>query len=102
LEKAFQIIAEEETLMKSTVVKVSAKSNVKGVAGSITKALEDGYVVEVTTIGAGALNQATKAIAMARGFVANKGRDAITRQGFGDTIIDGQERTVIKQFVSII
>jgi stage V sporulation protein S len=83
-------------------IKVSAKSNVKSVAGSITKTLEGGNVAEVVTIGAGALNQATKAIAMARGFVANKGRDAVVRPGFGDTIIDGGERTVIKQFVSII
>jgi stage V sporulation protein SpoVS len=50
----------------------------------------------------GALNQATKAIAMARGFVANKGRDLVVRPGFGDTTIDGEERTLIKQFVSII
>jgi stage V sporulation protein S len=83
-------------------IKVSSKSNVKSVAGSITKTLEDGNVAEVTTIGAGALNQAVKAIAMARGFVANKGRDLVVRPGFGDTTIDGEERTLIKQFVSII
>lgn len=83
-------------------IKVSSKSNVKSVAGSITKTLEEGNIAEVTTIGAGALNQATKAIAMARGFIANKGRDAVVRPGFGDTVIDGEERTLIKQFVSII
>jgi stage V sporulation protein S len=83
-------------------IKVSSKSNVKSVAGSITKTLEEGSVAEVSTIGAGSLNQATKAIAMSRGFIANKGRDLVVRPGFGDTTIDGEEKTVIKQFVSII
>lgn len=84
------------------VLKVSSKSPVKGVAGSITKALEEGNLVEVQTIGAGALNQAIKACAMARGFVGNKGRDLIVRPGFGETIIDGEERTQIKLFISIL
>ena len=83
-------------------LKVSAKSPVPGVAGSITKALEEGYrVVEVQTIGAGALNQAVKGIAIARGFVANKGRDLIVKPGFGDAIIEGEVRTQIKCYVSI-
>jgi stage V sporulation protein S len=83
-------------------IKVASKSNVKSVAGSITKTLEDGNIAEVTTIGAGSLNQATKAIAMARGFIANKGKDAVVRPGFGDTTIDGEERTVIKQYASLV
>lgn len=89
-------------MAKTVIIKVSAKSNVKSVAGSITKTLEEGNTAEVLTIGAGALNQAVKAIAMTRGFVANKGRDAVTRQGFGDVIIDGEERTLIKQYVTLI
>jgi stage V sporulation protein S len=84
------------------VIKVSAKSSVQGVAGSITKALESGKVVVVSTIGAGALNQAFKATAKARGFVANKGRDLIVRPGFGDTEIDGRELSVLKMYVSLI
>lgn len=83
-------------------IRVSKTSDCKSVAGHITKLLESGKTVEVQTIGAGSLNQAVKAIAMARGFVASKGRDAVTRQGFGDTTIDGEERTLLRQFVSLI
>lgn len=83
------------------VVTVSGKSNAKNTSGYITHLLEEGKTVEVRTIGAAALNQAVKAIAMARGNMALKGRDAITRQGFGDTIVEGEERTVLKQFVSL-
>ena len=83
-----------------SVIRVRANSNPRAVAGSITKILEDGKTAEVQTIGAGALNQATKAIAMSRGFVANKGRDAVVRPGFGDTEIDGKQKTLIRQFVS--
>lgn len=84
------------------VIRVSHGSDVRKVAGSIAKSLEEGITVEVQTIGAGALNQAVKAIAMSRGFVANKGRDAVTRQGFGDTEIDGETKTIMKQYVSLI
>lgn len=83
-------------------IRVRADSNCKAVAGSITKSLEAGKTVEVQTIGAGALNQAVKAIAMTRTNVSRAGRDAVTKQGFGDTMIDGKERTLIKQFVSLV
>ena len=82
-------------------IRVSGKSDCKAVAGSITKSLESGNIVEVCTIGAGALNQAVKAIAMTRGYIASKGYDVVTRPGFADTTIDGEERTVIKQIVSL-
>jgi stage V sporulation protein SpoVS len=83
------------------VVKVKSQSNVGAVAGCITKQLEAGNGVEVRSIGAGSLNQAFKAVAKARGFMALKGKDLIVRPGFGDTIIDGKERTLLVQFVSL-
>lgn len=89
--------------MQTPVLKVSAKSPVKSVARSITKALEEsGTSVEIQVIGAGALNQAIKAVTIARGFVANKGRDLVVRPGFGETEIDGETLTQIKLFVSVI
>lgn len=88
--------------MAKCIIRVKSASDVKALAGSITKALEDGSEVEVQSIGAGAVNQAIKAIAMSRGFIAPKGKDVIVRPGFGETIIDGKEKTVIKQYVSVI
>lgn len=89
-------------MAKQSTIRVKSASDVKALAGSITKSLEEGNEVEVQSIGAGAVNQAVKAIAMARGFIAPKGKDVIVRPGFGETMIDGKEKTVIKQFVSII
>lgn len=85
----------------SIVVRVKSASDVKSLAGSITKALEEHGKVEVQSIGAGAVNQAVKAIAMSRGYIAPKGKDVVVRPGFGETEIAGEEKTVIKQFVSI-
>ena len=87
---------------KVSIIRVKSSSDVKSLAGSVTKALEEQGKVEVQSIGAGALNQAVKAIAMSRGFIAPKGKDVIVRPGFGETIIDGKEKTVIRQFVAIV
>ncbi|MBC7286597.1 MAG: stage V sporulation protein S, partial [Armatimonadetes bacterium] len=54
---------------------------------------------ELQTIGAGALNQAIKSIAIARGFLAPSGIDLICYPAFVDVEIDGQERTAIRLFV---
>lgn len=83
-----------------TVIKVKASSVVKSVAGSIAKSLEQGNTVELISIGAGALNQATKAVILARGFIASRGYDLIVRPGFFITHIDGDEKTCIKQNIS--
>lgn len=54
---------------------------------------------EIQTIGAGALNQAVKAVAIARGFVAPSGVNLICIPAFVDIIIEGEERTGIKLIV---
>ncbi len=54
---------------------------------------------ELQTIGAGALNQAVKAVAIARGFMAPSGVDLICRPAFADITVDGQERTAIRLIV---
>lgn len=83
-------------------IKVAGKSNVKGVAGSITKSLEDNKEVVLTSIGASATNQAIKAIAMARGFMSVKGYDLYVAPGFGNTEIDGEEITAIKLVLKLL
>ena len=55
--------------------------------------------MEIQAIGAGSLNQAIKAIAIARGYVAPSGKDLICIPAFSDIIIDGEERTAIKLIV---
>ena len=81
------------------VLKVSSKSNPNSVAGALAGVIRDHGTVEVQAVGAGALNQATKAVAIARGFVAPQGLDLICIPAFTDIMIDGEERTAIKLIV---
>ena len=81
------------------VLKVSAKSNPNSVAGALAGVIRDHGSAEVQAVGAGALNQATKAVALARGFVAPQGLDLICIPAFTDIVIDGEERTAIKLIV---
>ncbi|HAL00617.1 MAG TPA: stage V sporulation protein S, partial [Exiguobacterium sp.] len=57
------------------VLKVSAKSNPNAVAGALAGVIRERGSVEIQAIGAGALNQSVKAVAIARGFVAPSGID---------------------------
>ena len=82
-----------------TTLKVSAKSNPNKVAGAIAGAVKEEGKVEIQTIGAGSLNQAVKALAIARGFLAPSGINLIMKPGFQDIEIDGEERTAIKMIV---
>jgi len=81
------------------VLKVSADSKPKAVAGAVAAVLREKGMVELQAIGAGAVNQAVKAIAISRGFVAPNGIDLITVPAFTKVIIDGEERTAIKFLV---
>jgi stage V sporulation protein S len=81
------------------VLKVSAKSNPNSVAGALAGVIREKGTVEMQAIGAGAINQAIKAIAIARGFVAPSGIELICIPAFTDIIIDGEERTAIKLIV---
>ena len=78
------------------LLRVSGNSSPNSVAGAIAGVLEEQTRVEVQVIGAGALNQAIKAVAIARGFVAPRGTDLICIPAFNDIEIDGEERTAIK------
>ncbi len=81
------------------VLKVSAKSNPNSVAGALAGVLRETKSAEMQAIGAGAINQAIKSIAIARGFVAPHGIDLICIPAFTDIQIDGEERTAIKLIV---
>jgi len=81
------------------VLKVSAKSSPNAVAGALAGVLRESGGAELQAIGAGALNQAVKAVAIARGFVAPSGVDLICIPAFTDVTIDGEERTAIKLIV---
>ena len=81
------------------VLKVSTKSNTNSVAGALAAIIKEKNIVEIQAVGAGAINQAVKAIAIARGFVAPSGRDIVCVPAFTDIEIDGQERTAIKLIV---
>ena len=81
------------------ILKVSAKSNPNSVAGALAGVLRERGGAEIQAIGAGALNQAVKAVAIARGFVAPGGVDLICIPAFTDILIDGEERTAIKLIV---
>jgi len=80
-------------------LKVSSKSNPNSVAGALTNVFREKGIVEIQAIGAGALNQAIKAIAIARGFVAPSGNNLVCIPAFVDINIDGQERTAIKLII---
>ena len=80
-------------------LKVSTKSNPNSVAGALANVFREKGVVEIQAIGAGALNQAIKAIAIARGFVAPTGTNLVCIPAFTDISIDGEERTAIKLIV---
>lgn len=81
------------------VLKVSSKSSPNSVAGALAGVIREDGVVEIQTVGAGALNQAIKAIAIARGFVAPTGVDLVCSPAFADIEINGEERTAIRLLV---
>ncbi|ACD22333.1 stage V sporulation protein S [Clostridium botulinum] len=81
------------------VLKVSTKSNPNSVAGALAAIIKEKNIAEIQAVGAGAINQAVKAIAIARGFVAPSGKDIICVPAFTDIQIDGEERTAIKLIV---
>ncbi len=81
------------------VLRVGSRSDPNAVAGALAGTVREQGRAEMQTIGAGALNQAIKSIAIARGFLAPSGIDLICRPAFVDVEIDGNERTAIKLFI---
>ncbi len=81
------------------VLKVSGKSRPSSVAGAIAGVVRQAGRVEIQAIGAGATNQAIKAVAIARGYLISSGIDIVCIPAFIDVTIDDEERTAIKLLV---
>ena len=84
------------------ILKVSSKSNPSKVAGAIANIFRENGTAELQTIGAGSLNQAIKAIAIARGFLAPSGKNIAVIPAFNDVIIGGEQKTAIKLMLETI
>ncbi|MBO6159044.1 MAG: stage V sporulation protein S [Firmicutes bacterium] len=82
--------------MDENSIKVSARSNVAGVAGAIAGMIRDKKEAEIQVIGAGALNQAVKAVIVARGFLAPEGTEICVVPSFAEASISGEDRTAIR------
>jgi len=78
------------------IIKVSARSRSTAVAGAIAGVIRERGRAEVQAIGAGAVNQAVKAVAIARGFLTLDGIDVVCIPAFTEVEIEGKERTAMK------
>ena len=76
-------------------LKVSSKSEPKLVAGAIAAVVRNGESVEISAIGAAAVNQAVKSIAVARGYVTPNGIELVAMPAFSQLELDGKEKTSI-------
>jgi len=85
---------QKEALME--FLKVSSKSSPSSVAGAIAGMIKDGVPVDIQSVGAGAVNQAVKAIAISRGFLAPIGIEIVCSPSFADIDIKGETRTAIR------
>lgn len=81
------------------IIKVSAESKTSAVAGAIAGVLREHKHAEVQAIGAGAVNQAVKACAIARSFLENDGWEIVCIPSFVEVEIDGKERTALRLVV---
>ncbi|MCT4611790.1 MAG: stage V sporulation protein S [Clostridia bacterium] len=81
------------------VLKVASKSNPNSVAGALANTVRENGEAELQAVGAGALNQAMKAIIIARGYVAPSGIDLICIPAFTNIEIFGEEKTAIKLII---
>ena len=77
-------------------IKVASSSNVSAVAGAISNIMREQSSLEVSTVGAGSLNQAIKALAIARGFLTPSGIEIWVTPGFKEILIEGKQKTAIK------
>ena len=79
-----------------SIIKVSARSRTASVAGAVAGVIREVGRVEVQAIGAGAVNQAIKAIIIAGGYLAEENIQLTCVPSFVDIAIDDQERTAIR------
>lgn len=78
------------------ILKISSKSNPNSVAGAVTAMFREKKRIEMQAIGAGAINQSIKALAIARGFLAPSGINLVCVPAFVEVEVEGETRTGIK------
>ncbi|MBE5813059.1 MAG: stage V sporulation protein S [Clostridiales bacterium] len=81
------------------ILKVSSKSSPNSIAGALAGVVREKGSAELQAVGAGAINQAIKATAIARGFMAPAGVDLVCVPAFTDIQINGEEKTAMKLIV---
>ena len=82
-----------------SMIKVSANSRTSAVAGAIAGVIREHKYAEVQAIGAGAVNQAMKALALATGYLKGDGIDIVCTPQFVDVDVEDQVRTAIRLIV---
>lgn len=80
-------------------LRVSASSRPKAVAGAIAAVIKESGPVEIQAVGAGAVNQAIKAVAIARSYLRPDGFDIVVQPEFMELAIDGETRTGVRMVV---
>ena len=88
-----------DAVRSGEILKVSARSRPSAVAGAIAGVVRESGRAEVQAIGAGATNQAVKAVAIARDYLRETGIDAVCLPAFIDVMIDNEDRTAIRLVV---
>ena len=88
-----------ETHRSAEVLKVSTRSRPSAVAGAIAGVIRENGMAEVQSIGAGATNQAIKAVAIARSYLNEESIDIVCIPSFIDVAIDDEERTAIRLLI---
>lgn len=96
-ENTFQVTQYDSS---DEMLKVSTRSRPSAVAGAIAGVIREHGRAEVQSIGAGATNQAIKAVAIARSYLSEDGIDIVCVPSFIDVAIDEEERTAIRLLVA--
>lgn len=81
------------------ILKVSSNSNPNSVAGALASLIREHKKAELQAVGAGAINQAVKAVAISRGYVASMGIDLVCIPAFVNVDIEGADKTGMKFIV---
>lgn len=84
------------------IIKVSSKSAPHAVAGAIANVMRESNTAEIQSVGAGATNQAIKAVAIARGYLAPSGIDLVCVPGFATVEVGGESRTAIRLIIKTV
>ena len=83
------------------ILKVSSKSNPNLVAGALAGVITEQKEAELQAVGAGAVNQAIKAIAISRGFLAPSGIELVCAPAFLEVVMNNETKTAIKLTVTV-